>query len=180
MNTLESNRKRIAAALVLAALVALPAIAEKAPAPEPDLATMRAASGGAVWAPRASFDKLVLTVKGGGFTISREFAGGQPYFEAVDPDGYTLPDGTYAWELTAVPRARRAGGGQLGTDQLSPEGRPARAEAAARGRVQSGAFTIVNGSIVDPGPAKERSAASRPDSRAAAAQDADDADPSNQ
>lgn len=130
------------AAFALLAIIALPATGEESRAPA--LATTSVAAGSISWTPQVAFDRLVLTVEGGGYTITREFTG-QPFFVPVDPEGYQLPDGTYNWELTAAGSAAR--GGQPGD---GPDGRATRSQAVSDGRVESGSFTIANGAIVDP------------------------------
>ena len=58
-----SNNRRILAALVLAALVALPALAEEGRAPSVSATDFTA--GSISWSPRMSYEKLILTVQGG-------------------------------------------------------------------------------------------------------------------
>ena len=175
----ESNHRKILAALVLAALVALPAIADE-PSAAPRVASMSTAPGGLSWAPRVSFDKLVLTVQGGDFTSTQEFTSGQPYFAPVDAEGYQLPDGTYTWELTVIPRALDANGKTYRSAQPSADGRSMKEAQAPEGLIQSGSFTITGGAIVDPNLSEPESAAPRPATRAAAAADIDDSDAANQ
>jgi hypothetical protein len=166
MNSLES--KKIWVAVVLAALVALPTFAQQEATPT--VAAVEAGPGSISWEPRVSFDKLVLTVEGGGYHTTQEFTG-RPYFAAVDPEGYQLPDGSYTWELTVVPRTRPA---SRGAAEESADGRSTQAGEASEALVQSGSFTIVNGAIVAPGPA-----AARPGTRAATSDDVDDSDEAN-
>ncbi len=167
----ENHGTKILATIALAALVAAPVLGQEEKAPE--LAIMATSPGGVSWTPRGDFDTLVLTVKGGGFTVTREFGGGQPYFAAVDPGGYLLPDGTYVWELTATEWAPRAAD-RAANDRPTANGRASEAAATSGGLVQSGAFTIVDGAIVDPGGPAGRAAAGI-DGPRAAAEDADGA-----
>lgn len=94
MSSLESSRRKMWAAALLAALMALPAVSQEAAEPAA-VASMRTAPGSVSWQPLVGFDKMVLTVQGGGFLSSREFAGGEAHFAPVDPEGFQLPDGTY-------------------------------------------------------------------------------------
>ncbi len=175
--SLESNSRRVFVAVVLAALVALPAVSEEA-TKAPEVADMTTGPGSIAWAPRIEFDKLVLTVKGGGHTLTSEFRGGRPSFAPVDPEGYLLPDGTYSWELTVIPRALDANNHHFRSDEPSADGRSFKAGTTPEGRVQSGSFTIANGAIVDPTPVEPESrAAPQPE---AAAAEVDDSDAANQ
>ncbi len=173
---LESNSRRVFVAVVLATLVALPAVSQEARAPE--VADMIAGPGGLAWAPRVQFDKLVLTVTGGGHTLTSEFKGGTPTFAPVDAEGYLLPDGAYNWELTVIPRALDANNHHFSSDQPSVDGRSIKPGTAPEGLVQSGSFTIANGAIVDPGLAESTSRAAP--ERDAPAADVDDSDAANQ
>jgi hypothetical protein len=174
----KSNSRRILAALVLAALVALPAIAEEASASR--VAAMNASPGSISWNPLVSFDKLVLTVQGDDYTSTQEFTGGRPHFAPVDDEGYLLPDGTYSWELTVIPRALDANNNNYRSAEPSADGRSLKAGIAPEGLVQSGSFTIANGAIVDPGLIEPESNGARPATRAAEAADIDDSDAANQ
>ncbi len=176
MRSINSNRATILAALALVALVALPAIAEESP--EPAVAAMATSPGSISWAPRVSFDKLVLTVQGDGFSTTREFTG-KPHFAPVDAEGYTLPDGTYTWELTAAPPALEANNHHYRSDEPSADGRSMKKGTTPRGLVQSGSFTIANGAIVDPDQVEPVTAKRPAATRAAAAADIDDSDEGN-
>ena len=173
---LESNRSRILVAVVLAALVALPAVSKEAP--EPEVADLSATPGGLSWAPRVDYEKLTLTVKGSGHVLTTEFDGGLVTFAPVDAEGYSLPDGTYNWELTVQPRALDANNHMYRSDEPSEDGRSFKAGTAPEGRIQSGSFTIANGGIVDPGLTESPAPAAA--ESAAPAADIDDSDAANQ
>lgn len=173
----ESNSRGVLVAVVLAALVALPAVSEEARAPE--VADMITGPGSISWAPRVDYAKLVLTVKGGGHTLTSEFKGGAVSFAPVDEEGYLLPDGTYNWEISVIPRALDANNHHYRSDQPSKDGRSVKAGTAPEGRTQSGSFTIANGAIVDPGLTETAARAPEP-AAAAAAADVDDSDAANQ
>jgi hypothetical protein len=182
MSTLEGNRSKVWPAVLLAALVALlalPAVSQEA-AEAPAVATMRTAPGSVSWAPLVSYDKLVLTVSGGGFTATREFTGGGVHFAAVDPEGYQLPDGTYSWEITVIPPALGLNKTLIRSDERWDNGRSQRVGTAPEALVQSGSFTIADGAVVDPSPIEPDSAEPRPGIRAAEAADIDDSDQANQ
>ena len=98
---------------------------------------------------------MTLTVSGpGGLILRREFAAGAAVaFEAVGDDGKPLPDGAYRYELVAAPvldRATRralAAARQSGDDaaiaKLQEAGKLPRTP-----MVQSGAFSIDHGTLV--------------------------------
>ena len=176
MRIRESSSRVVLAAVVLAALVAMPAISEEA---TPKVATMQAGPGGISWAPHVAFDKIVLTVAGGDVVITEEFDGGNPYFAPVDAEGYQLADGNYSWELTVVPRALDANDNTFRSDRLSEDGRSISKGEAPEGLVQSGSFTIINGAIADPGVSEPESGRSAPRAADASA-DIDDSDAANQ
>lgn len=167
MSNLES--KKIWVAVVLAALVALPSLAQENAAPA--VAAVEAGPGAISWSPQVSYDKLVLTVQGGGYHTTREFTG-RPTFTPVDPDGYLLPDGSYTWELTVVTRGSNARRGAAGE---SADGRSVEAAEAPEALVQSGSFTIADGAIVAPA-----AGGPRPGTRGDAADEVDDSDEGNQ
>ncbi len=76
-----------------------------------------------------------LTVSGPDGFYSRQMSSGStPSFSAYDGEGQALADGTYTWELVALP------------------GKPAEADRsqAPEKRAQSGAFTVAGGSIANP------------------------------
>ena len=176
MSIPESNRRRLVAAAVLACLVALPAASQEA-AEAPIVAAMRTAPGSITWEPLVGYEKLTLTVQGGGYISTRELAGGSVYFAPVDPEGFQLPDGTYSWEIRLVRPALEFNSILIRSDQMLDNGRAQRLGIGPEPLVQSGSFTIANGAIVDPGLTEPRSAVAAPG--AAAAADIDDSDDAN-
>ncbi len=92
-----------------------------------------------VFAPNAS-GSLRLTVNGPDrFRFDGTFGPGEAaVFTPYDKDGHALADGVYNWELRLFPSEKlsREEGDLAGT--------------GIRGRVQSGAFSIAGGSILDP------------------------------
>jgi hypothetical protein len=102
------------------------------------------------WSLAGDNEGAILRISGQGVIVEQTFArGAAPTQSAFDNDGNALPDGTYTWELRAhaAPMA--------GTDQTairrSQEGQPVQRNDNYSGEVISGAFTILNGAIVDPG-----------------------------
>ena len=175
MSSLESSRGKVWAAVLLAALVALPAVSQEA-AETPSVATMRTAPGSVSWQPLVSYDKLVLTVQGGGFLSTREFTGGGAYFAPVDPEGFQLPDGTYNWEIRLSPPPLAFNDSLTRSDEMSDGGRTQKLGTAPEPLVQSGFFTIANGAIADPELIEPEPENTRPDAREAGTADIDDSD----
>ena len=176
MISLESKRRSAWAAAILVVLVALPAIGQEA-AQEPAVASMRTGPASVSWEPLVGYDKLTLTVQGGGYLSTREHTGGSVHFAPVDPDGYLLPDGTYSWEIRVVPRALEFNRILVRSDELSDGGRTQKLGTGPEPLVQSGSFTIAGGAIVDPGLTEPPSAEAQPGDEAAA--DIDDSDEAN-
>jgi len=131
----------------LMALASLTASAQGLGGEEPTVAV--AEHGGSVsFSPRASFDRMTLTVAGQDSVFEQSFKSGQTAsFAPVDQEGYALPDGTYKWEIVASRRLE--GVKALKDGEPSPDGRTVEAAPATRGPRQSGVFTIKGGAIVD-------------------------------
>ncbi len=121
---------------------------------------MRVTNIGVDWAPGVSYDHLVLRVSApDGTTYVREFKGGEvPSLRlqdlAANHDGVKTPaaDGAYTYELQAVPKIAPAVQKQLAAARAADDD-----AAVARIQsenhldqplVQSGAFTVQNGSLV--------------------------------
>jgi len=133
--------------LVLALCLATPSLAE-------DLALVDVSSAAVRWEPQGgNFEKVELTVSlPNGNVIRREFKGGQPVVFELSA---AAKDGVYAYELRGVPRidasvrkelmaARKAGNEAAVIQRLRDAGSlPAEA-------VQSGSFSVHEGSIVSP------------------------------
>ena len=178
MSSFESSRRKVWAAVLLAALLAVPAVSQRAAEPTA-VATMKTAPGSVSWQPLVSFDKLVLTVQGGEFLSTREFAGGEAHFALVDPEGFQLPDGTYNWEIRVISPPLSFNDTLIRSDDLSDNGRTQKLGAAPEPLVQSGTFTIANGVIADPELVEPRSAGDQPAAQATRATDVDDSDTAN-
>ena len=143
-------KARFVSALVLAVLVALPSIADERTGP---VGRMSVSAAAVDWQSAGSFDRLVLIVSTpDGSTITREFQGTRASFRAADLAPRVIADGTYLFELRAIPKispevkerlaAARAADDEAAIAKIKAEagiGEPV---------VQAGAFSIHNGSFV--------------------------------
>ena len=139
---------RVGIFVLIAATIALPAAAG-------DIVAFDASASALTWRPLVSFEHGVLTVSTpDGLVFSEEFRGGGVSFNPTGQANYRAPDGTYLWQVTlgqpsavnaklrAAAAANRAGDGD-------PDVEAAHRAASARATlIQSGAFQILNGSIV--------------------------------
>ena len=92
--------------------------------------------------------------------VPKEFrAGGLPEFSAIDKNGERLPDGVYTYELRLSPVLSAAAKEKLaaarGKDDDSEEVRATRKREVPPAMVQSGSFSITNGSVIVAGSAEE-------------------------
>jgi len=101
--------------------------------PQTVIATLEVGPTRIDWLPEGDYESLVLTVAGPGDLFIRQESGlGQrPFLGLVDSKGEPLPDGIYSYELRGLP--------------LRVEGK-----LQERRLVQSGYFSIREGSFVDP------------------------------
>lgn len=127
------KRFRILTPILVALLVALPALAQ--PNPEP-IAKMNASATGLSFTPKAGFASVALSVSGpNGIVYTYSFVNGERiYFDGLSPRGEQLQDGSYNFELVGMPEARERGTG-----------------ATMARQTQSGSFAIVGGQIVSGG-----------------------------
>ena len=126
-----NERNRAGLLIALLAAVALVLVAGAASARDGAVARMSVTESSISWSPTVEHRQLVLTVSGAGEVQELTFGRNQtPSFEPFTSRGEALPDGTYAWELVAVPRVR-----------------PDRSKGTVAGdrMVQSGYFTISGG-----------------------------------
>lgn len=113
-----------------------------------------------ITAPNAGATLIVSAPDGRVF--SKAFKGGSsPQFSVADIQGERLPDGQYTYELrltpAASPRQDATSNGRGKTDE--PESvRAARKPAMAAPLVESGSFSIVNGSVIVAGTSEEAGA----------------------
>ncbi len=125
------------------------------------LTTMRASPGGIGWTPLVANNGVVLTVSGGDFNFRQVFRGGEnPAFKPYDLEGNRLPDGVYKWQITFRPdRVTAVDDGISGRDPKLVEKLTRRSASRSRSNLRStrqlrmsdsGAFSIINGAILDP------------------------------
>jgi hypothetical protein len=125
----------------------LPASAAVLGGEEPMVA-MSVHGGSVSFSPRVGFDRMTLTVVGMGHVFRQIASSGEAVsFAPVDQEGYSLPDGTYNWEIVASSRLEDASPDTAGA--TPKDGRTVEANPGPRGPRDSGVFTIKNGSIVD-------------------------------
>lgn len=107
-------------------------------------ALVRVSSAGVDFLPEGDYARAVVTVSGGGEVSRYVFGSGDtPFVSAFDAEGEALADGVYQWELELVPT--------VGTRrELMIEATKSGGRATSAQEPQSGAFTIVDGFIVDP------------------------------
>jgi len=132
-------------AAVIAGLALTPALSAQT---VQNVAEVHFGSGGVEFAPVVGHGTIVLTVSGpDGFYRRVELGAGEsPFFSLFDEAGNVLPDGVYRYELTVGPaelRRREALDGTQGLDKGSP------GPAVVGTRIQSGAFAIQSGALVD-------------------------------
>jgi len=125
-------RSTLAARLFLLSIFIGSLVASTAVAGEAPPALLNAGRHLLEWSPLGNFERITLSLADpqGLVRIHRFGPGEAPALSLFDAQGMPLPDGTYTWELRVTP-ARGAG-------------RP------SAPLVQSGYFTIANGSLVAP------------------------------
>ncbi len=102
------------------------------------------------WQVPEQTQRTTLRIAGPDGTVTEQtFAGGQPVVLNIASKGSHLADGTYVYELRAVVPATSAPVGS------AAEGRTQASGAALQSVVQTGAFRILNGSIIAAGDLKE-------------------------
>ena len=143
-------KARLFIAIVVATMLAVPSFSEERTGP---VGKMTVSSAAVEWQSSGSFDRLVLIVAApNGTTVTREFQGSRATFRVADLAPRMVPDGTYVYELRALPpisdevkqrlAAARAADDDAAVAKIKAEagiGEPV---------VQSGAFSIRNGSFV--------------------------------
>ena len=159
--TTAKGRNSVLWAVVLLAPLLLAAPAWTAG--EQESATWRVSPGGMEWSILIPENGSVLTVAGSGVDYRKVFQAGQrPRFSPSDIEGRLL-DGTYNWELRIAPRGIEPVD-ESGLDNGRENDPPAKRQIPVRSRVEreqledslvrSGAFTVLNGGIVDPNQAE--------------------------
>lgn len=141
----------LVALLVLVAIPAQQALAENVRVGgDHGIAAVSLQGGNVSFAPLIGFKELTLTVAGQGHSSISSFRSGEtPTFAPVDSQGYSLPDGTYNWEISISPRPEDLELEAFQAGSISADGRTAVAAKARTVPRQWGTFTILNGSLVD-------------------------------
>lgn len=136
--------RALAIVIVLGGLTALP-VAAATP-----LASLNAAGAALHWDIQSAAPELQLSVAGPDVSIRQTSRGGSALSLSLNrPDGASLPDGTYKWEI----RESFAGVNDNvydpynGRDQVDAASADSKID--VRGRVEFGVFTIKNGLVVD-------------------------------
>jgi hypothetical protein len=112
------------------------------------------------WQPQVEYGRLILTVSApDGEVLRQEFeAGANPSFKLTDKDGYSLPDGSYAYELRVIPNlssevrkalaaSREKGNSSEVVQELQKSG-----QLPTTITVQSGSFLIEKGAVLTGSP----------------------------
>jgi len=141
--------------MLLAGMLCLPVSVFAEGTPGGAVASLSAGSASVDWLPHGNAERLVLTVsKPDGVVVRREFKAGEtPTFGLFDAKGNRLADGSYTWELRAVPQidkatrealraAREAGNDTAVSAELKKAGR------LPEEKVQSGSFTVQGGAVL--------------------------------
>jgi Chaperone of endosialidase len=147
-------------------LVAVLALCLAAPALAEDLARVDIGASAVQWDVQGDFEQTVLTISlPNGNVIRREIKAGQPVVFQLDG---AAKDGVYGYELRGTPRfdasvrkeldaARRSGNELEVIERLKEAGRIPR-----EGAMQSGVFTVKDGSLVAPDLQETGRVAARP------------------
>ncbi len=128
-----------------------------------NLANLSSASSSVRWEVRTSYSSATLTVSApDGRVFSQELkAGAAPEFAIMDKEGNRLPDGNYTYELRLTPllskQSRESLVAERGKDDDAEIVRSTRKRSplAEAPQVQSGHFSILNGTIFVPGAIEE-------------------------
>ena len=95
-------KARIVLALVVLFILVIPSFADERTGP---VGRMTVSAAAVDWQSSGSFDRLVLVVAApNGTTITREFQGNRATFRVQDLAPRVVADGTYIYELRAIPK----------------------------------------------------------------------------
>lgn len=156
-NTIHRNYSLILAVTIFCVALSISALAKTGfQQPAPTIATVTADSSKLTFQPSGNFSAVVLTVSmPDGTVVRQEVAGtGGLTFGVNDSNGQKLPDGQYNFELRAVPvfapgvREALAAARKNGTDEEVSRTLKLQGLIPQKEQTQTGAFRIVNGSIV--------------------------------
>ena len=140
--------KWLTAVTAIGCLALLPTMATAEPVKE--IAAFRAAGTSAMWIAQPGSGASILSVKGADVQIRQSIRpGGSPVVSLVRPDGSTLQDGTYLWELSESFAGVNDGVWDAANGRTTAAHSKTRQRTEINGRVQRGAFTVKNGLIVD-------------------------------
>ena len=142
-----SISKVLVMALALSGPALLPVLAAQ---PEAGLATMTPAGASVLWDTASNAPQLVLSVTGPGVAIRQVSEGGGGLgLSLAGDDGGSLPDGTYNWEIRESFPGLNEGVYDPANGRDAVDAVSATQRIEVEGRVQSGVFTLLNGSVVD-------------------------------
>jgi hypothetical protein len=124
------------------------------------VAAVAADRGEVRWQPQVEYSRLILTVSApGGEVFRKEFeAGTTPSFKLSDKDGYSLPDGSYSYELRVIPHFSREVRKALAASREKGNTAEVMQELQKSGQlpttitVQSGSFLIEKGAVLTGSP----------------------------
>ncbi len=125
------------------------------------LATITAMGSSVRWDVAAQYSALTMTVSApDGRVFRREFkAGSLPEFTLIDKQGERLPDGQYVYELRLTPvlsaAVKETLAAERGKDDDAEDVRATRKRVELPALVQSGTFSILNGSVIVAGAVEE-------------------------
>lgn len=166
------NRKSLTIVLFLVLILACSQINALAQANSDSAVANISSAGSSVrWDLKAGFGSGTLTISApDGRIFTREFKGGaSPDFSLTDVHGERLPDGQYSYEIRLGPAMSKSAQDSLkaarGKDDEPESVRASRKRVAPTGLVQSGSFSVVNGSVMVPGTVEE--SGSQPATKAA-------------
>ena len=95
-------KARIVLVLVVLFILAIPSFADERTGP---VGRMTVSAAAVDWQASGSFDRLVLVIAApNGTTITREFQGNRATFRIGDLAPRVVADGTYVYELRAIPK----------------------------------------------------------------------------
>lgn len=140
-------KARFVFALVAAVLVAMPLMAAGS------IGKVTVSSAAVDWQTAGNFERLVLVVGlPNGGTVTREFSGSRATFRVQDLAPRMVPDGTYTYELRAIPQIARDVKERLAAARAADDDAAIAKIKAEAGigepQVMSGAFSIRNGAFV--------------------------------
>jgi hypothetical protein len=152
-------------------LAAWPAIGYAQPVADEPVIVADFGETGITWSAPQGTAGFVLVVSGpNGYRFERNFDGAtRPTFQTVDPSGLPLADGLYQYELRPIHNnmLQSRSGGDDGRDAAALRELAARQpQSSLNLATQSGAFTVQNGTILDPNAVEEADASGQPQQNA--------------